>query len=229
MSPQTDSRFVDAVFNIDVESFRMLLEKEIFNYGLLIHVFPDSSDSVPLNFIPLFWECVLRNLVRQYEPDEKEVRIQLWRNRWLMQIMADKLGADFPPLNFKTPRRLFKGTTRNQMYKKLFNGTSRELHDNRHWEADLDLYCAVDRLNLRNAESLLRKGADPWYDTPGMHDNCFNIVDFESSPLISRLSGIIFKCSHVDATARNVDVLERLAQFYKMRELLQRYGKMTPE
>lgn len=203
----------DAVFNIDPETLKHILA--IAHFGL--------ADIQYLGEITRCWEIVLNHLKKLWPESMFTVlgrRIAMNRSirRQLQQVQRTGLDyVDFSGLADK-PR----GQGKDEVFRRFFAATPRDLHDEGFWETDLKLYLAADRSSLARMEYLLRIGANPRQDVPFMTDNCYNVVDSRTLVLIARLRPVLEGTGHMDCNIENCDTLYQLAGSFRMRDILEK-------
>lgn len=203
----------DAVFNIEPETLRCILDKAHFGV----------SDIEYLGGIAKCWEIVLSHIGKLWPESMSPVLARrMAGNRSIRKQLQQIHGTGLDNVDFSNLAAKPSGQGKDEVYRRFFNATPRELHDEGLWETDLKLYLAADRCNLLRMEALLRLGANPRQDVPFMTDNCYNIVDANSLVLIAKLHPVLEGAGYMEYSTENHDTLHRLAGHFRMRDILEK-------
>lgn len=223
----TDDKYINAVFNFDVETFRTLLETEPFDVALLRDIKFAEGVPCPIYWITQCWEIIFENPEEWKDSCREIIAENKRKNLEIKKIFEESFGVVFKPIDFYNTDFWFYRNEREDSFEDVFWGENRdEMIAKGHRAIDLDLYVAVNKFDFKETERLLEAGANPAYEIPEAEDTCMNRIGRECSFLDDELQGIMIYGEQRNPLADNVrDLIDLvgLAAHEKMYSLLSSY------
>lgn len=221
-----NQKFIHAVFNFDVETFKTMLQTETFDESLLIDIKFSICDTCPIYLITQCWEIILEHPEEWIEECRETVAKNKRRNLEIKKIFQDRFGVEFTPIDFYHTDIPFFRNYRDDIFEDVFwNETKDNLITKGYRDIDLDLYVAVNKFDYNEVERLLKLGADPAAELPE-ESSCFERIGAECCFLTLRLQGFATNQEqHNSLEVDAIDLIELigLAAHENMYSLLSKY------
>lgn len=160
------NELLDSVCRIQPEITRNIIEESMITIDELENALWYHGMIIPLYYIPKCWSLVLGADIFENE-DKKHISMLYENNKIIMQLMEDKWNIDFDTIEIPYSEFdcgiLFKSDKDDTVEECLAVDISelKIIYDNFR-EIDIDLYCAVDKLDIKLTRRLLEKGASPF-------------------------------------------------------------------
>ncbi len=228
-------RFVNAVFNINVEEFRKLLDTETFDEELFSK-FPveddednddyDGEDYVCEIECPIYWISQCWDLAIGNPENWKHSSIVAKRkndNLEIMQLFRERLNVNFEPIDFYNSEIHFFRNEPDDSFKDVFGETEEKILAN-HRKIDAELYVAVNKFDYQTVEELLKAGAEPYVEFCD-DTNCWERIDMHTSFLSVNLDHILLSDEKSLLDQDYFSYLFDWAAHEKMWSLLEKYDK----
>lgn len=219
----TKRKYIDAVFNFDIETFRTLLNTEPFDKSLLSDIKFADNATCPIYWITQCWEIIFEHPEDWNENYRGIIAENKKRNLEVKQIFTDMYNVDSKPIDFYNTNFGFFRDERDATCEDVFVGDSKnELIAKGYREIDIDLYIAVNKFDFAEVEKLLNIGANPACRFPDDID-CMGRIGTECSYLEVELQDIIIYNKHynpIDNGAQALIDLIGLAAHESMYSLL---------
>lgn len=220
-------KYINAVFNFDVEAFKILLNTESFDKSLLSDIKFANDVSCPIYWITQCWEIIFEHPEDWNGNYRGIIAENKKRNLEIKQIFTDIYNVDFKPIDFYNTNFWFFRDERDTTYEDVFVGESRnELMAKGYRGIDIDLYVAVNKFDFAEVEKLLETGANPACRFPDDTD-CIGRIGIECSFLETELQDIIIYNKHHNPTDNGTQALIDLiglAAHESMYSLLSKYN-----
>lgn len=224
-----EDSFVSAVFNIDVEEVRRLVETAEYDKSLLGNVCSEYGHLCPINWIPQFWDEVLAAPEYWRKDCREKVRKKKEDNDEIKKILSEKLGLEFTPIEFENNELWIYDMFSDESFEEFFDYSKEEMINRGHKALDLELYYAVNKYKFEDVEKLLQLGANPNYHIPEEGSWCFDLLGGRSALYSIEIGNILFdnqRPSGVDY--RDLAYLMAWAMSDKMYNLLAKYSTPKP-
>lgn len=226
MTMNANRKYINAIFNFDVETFKALLDKEPFDKSLLADIKFADDVPCPIYWITQCWEIIFEHPEDWNENHRGIIAENKKRNLEIKQIFTDMYNVDFKPIDFYNTNFWFFRDERDATCEEVFFGEDRnELMAKGYRDIDIDLYIAVNKFDFAEVEKLLKIGARPDCEFPD-DDNCMDRIGTECSYLETELQDIIIYNKHRNAIydgAQPLIDLIGLAAHESMYSLLSKY------
>lgn len=222
------NKYINAVFNFDVDTFKTLLETEPFDLSLLQDIKFAVSVPCPIHWITQCWEIIFEH-PEDWRKDCREIIAEnKRRNLEIKKIFEERFNVEFKPIDFYNTDFWFYRNERDDTFEDVFWDESREgLIAKGYRGIDLDLYVAVTKFNFIETERLLKLGANPACDVTEDGNSCFDRIGGECGNLDTELQRIIIHrepCNPmVDNNAKYLCYLVGWAAHESMYSLLSKY------
>lgn len=220
-------KYINAVFNFDVETFKTLLNTEPFDKSLLSDIKFANDAPCPIYRITQCWEIIFEHPEDWNENYRGVIAENKKRNLEIKQIFTDIYNVDFKPIDFYNTNFCFFRDERDATCEDVFVGESRnELMAKGYRGIDIDLYVAVNKFDFAEVEKLLETGANPACRFSDDTD-CIGRISIECSFLETELQDIIIYNKHHSPTDNDVQALIDLiglATHESMYSLLSKYN-----
>lgn len=223
-----DQKFIQAVFNFEVETFKLMLKTETFNEYLLTDIKFSEDIPCPIYWITQCWEIILEHPEEWLEECRETVSANKCRNLEIKKIFEEHFGVEFKPIDFYNTDFPFYRDEREASFEEVCcDDYSRDdLIAKGYRAVDLDLYVAVNKFDYNEAERLLKLGANPACTLSDEYDNCLERIGNECSFLTVGLQGVVLNKEQrnpLDDDAMDLINLVGLAAHENMYSLLSRY------
>lgn len=223
----TNRKYINAVFNFDIETFRTLLNTEPFDKSLLSDIKFADNATCPIYWITQCWEIIFEHPEDWNENYRGIIAENKKRNLEVKQIFTDMYNVDFKPIDFYNTNFDFFRDERDATCEDVFVGDSKnELIAKGYRGIDIDLYIAVNKFDFAEVEKLLNIGANPACRFPDDID-CMGRIGVECSYLEIELQDIIIYNKHhkqIGNDAQSLIDLIGLAAHESMYSLLSKYN-----
>lgn len=220
----TDDKYINAVFNFDVKTFRTLLETEPFDVALLRDIKFAEGVPCPIYWITQCWEIIFENPEEWKDSCREIIAENKRKNLEIKKIFEESFGVVFKPIDFYNTDFWFYRNEREDSFEDVFWGESRDEMIARGRRAiDLDLYVAVNKFDFKETERLLKAGADPAYEIPEAENSCMDRIGTECASLDIDLHGIMIDGKQYYPNVCDLVNLVGLAAHEKMYSLLSSY------
>ncbi len=228
-------RFVNAVFNINVEDFRKLLDTEIFDEELFSK-FPieddennddyDEEDYVCEIECPIYWISQCWDLVIGKPENWKHSSIVAKRkndNLEIMRLFRERLNVNFESIDFYNSEiHFFRNYPEDSFYDVFLEDEEKILAN--HKKIDAELYVAVNKFDYQTVEELLQAGANPRVEIDD-DTNCWERIGMHTSFLCVNLQHILLSDEKSLLDYEYFSHLFDWAAHEKMWSLLEKYDK----
>lgn len=225
-----NNKYINAVFNFDVETFKNLLNSEPFETSLLHDIKVSTGVPCPIYWLTQCWEIVFEHPEEWSEDCRETIVENKRRNLEIKQLFEERFNVAFKPINFYNTDFDFFRNEPDDTFEDIFGyDTSKDKMIAKGCRAiDLDLYMAVNKFDFKETERLLALGADPAFDFhfPYGNDSCLDRIVMECSFLEVELQGAIVHGHQINLAAgdaHDLDSLVGLAAHEKMYSLLSQY------
>lgn len=149
-------KYINAVFNFDVETFKTLLNTESFDKSLLSDIKFADDAPCPIYWITQCWEIIFEHPEDWNENYRGIIAENKKRNLEIKQIFTDIYNVDFKSIDFYNTNFWFFRDERDATYEDVFVEESRnELMTKGYRRIDIDLYVAVNKFDFAEVEKLL--------------------------------------------------------------------------
>ena len=227
MTISANRKYINAVFNFDVETFKTLLKTEPFDKSLLSDIKFADDVPCPIYWITQCWEIIFEHPEDWNEDYRGVIAENKKRNLEIKQIFTDVYNVDFKPIDFYNTNFGFFRDERDATCDDIFVGESRNgLMAKGYRGIDIDLYIAVNKFDFAEVEKLLETGANPACRFPDDID-CMERIGVECSYLEIELHNIIIGNKHHNPTDNGAQALIDLiglAAHESMYSLLSKYN-----
>lgn len=226
----TNSKFINAVFNIDIDTFKTLLETESFDLSMLQDIKYSERVICPIYWITQFWEIILEQPEKWNKGYKEKGLICKQKNLEIKKIFEEKFNVVFKPIDLYNTDFDISWHDKDDSFEEIFDNKNREeLIANGHREMDIDLYIATVTFNFEEVERLLILGADPIHEFKEIEEDhcCIETIEFKSYYPELELNNIIFENEQIDpinsSDTYTIDLLAEYAANEKMLKLLYKY------
>ena len=220
----TNDKYIKAVFNFDVDTFKTLLENEPFDVALLSDIKFAEGVPCPIYWITQCWEIIFEAPGEWKEEYRQTIVENKRKNLEIKKIFEERFDVVFKPIDFYNTDFWFYRNEREDSFEDVFWGESRDEMIARGRRAiDLDLYVAVNKFDFKETERLLKAGADPAYEIPEAENSCMDRIGTECALLDIDLHGIIIDGKQYNPDECDLVNLVGLAAHEKMYSLLSSY------
>lgn len=220
-------KYINAVFNFDVETFKTLLNTEPFDKSLLSDIKFADDAPCPIYWITQCWEIIFEHPEDWNENYRGVIAENKKRNLEIKQIFTDIYNVDFKSIDFYNTNFWFFRDERDATCEDVFVGESRrELMAKGYRGIDIDLYVAVNKFDFAEVEKLLKIGANPACRFPDDTD-CIGRIGIECSFLETVLQNIIIYNKHHNPAGNGAQALIDLiglAAHESMYSMLSKYN-----
>ena len=219
----TDDKYINAVFNFDVDTFKTLLENEPFDVALLSDIKFAEGVPCPIYWITQCWETVFE-APEEWGECRETIAENKRKNLEIKKIFEESFGVAFKPIDFYNTDFWSYRNEREDSFEDVFWGESRDEMIARGRRAiDLDLYVAVNKFDFKETERLLKAGADPAYEIPEEECSCLDRVGTECALLEIELQGVMIDGEQRAPNVRDLVNLVGCAAHERMFSLLSSY------
>lgn len=186
-----NQKFIYAVFNFDVETFKLMLQTETFDEYLLTDIKFSEDIPCPIYWITQCWEIILEHPEEWIAECRETVAKNKRRNLEIKKIFDEHFGVEFKPIDFYNTDFPFFREYRDATFEDVFwyEGNRDDLIAKGYRAIDLDLFVAVNKFDYNEVERLLKLGADPTAELPE-ESSCFERIGAECSFLTVGLQEI---------------------------------------
>lgn len=186
-----NQKFINAVFNLDIETFKTLLNTEPFDESLLKDINFSEDILCPIYWMTQCWEIIFEHPDEWSEQKRLIIEENKRRNLEIRRLFEEKFNIDFRPIDFYNSNFQFFRNYRDDNFDDVFDNKKEYMIANGYREIDLDLYVAVNKFDFEEAERLLKLGADP--DCEFIEEDessCLSRIGAERSFLSTQLEDI---------------------------------------
>jgi len=156
-------KYIEAVYNFDLDIFKSLLEVESFDESLLTDIGLIEGSKCPIYWLSQCW-----NIVLEHEEDwdslvTRKIVENRRKNQEIMEIFKNRFGVTLSPVvftNFGFLRDRFL-EKENASFEDIFGESRDSLLGKDFKDIDIDLYLAVSRFDIDETKKLLVSGANP--------------------------------------------------------------------
>lgn len=221
-----NNKYINAVFNYDVDTFKTLLETESFDLSLLQDIKFAKDVPCPIYWITQCWEIIFEH-PEEWKEDCREIIAENKRsNLEIKKIFEERFYVVFRPIDFYNTDFWFFRNEREDTFEDVLYESRDEMIAKGHRAIDLDLYVAVNKFDFKETERLLALGANPVYEISEEDGSCMNRISGECGFLDIELHEIIIYGKHSNPLADNAKELIHLiglAAHESMYKLLSKY------
>lgn len=221
-----NNKYINAVFNFDVDAFKTLLEREPFDLSLLQDIRYALDVPCPIYWITQCWEIIFEHPEEWQEDIRETIAENKQRNLEIKKIFEERFNVVFNPIDFYNTDFWFYRANRDETFEDVLYESRDNMIAKGHRAIDLDLYVAVNKFDFKEVERLLELGANPVYEIPEEVSYCMDRIGTECSLLENELKGIIFYRIPVNAMeedSNDLIFLIGLAAHESMYSLLSKY------
>ena len=187
-----EDSFVSAVFNINVDEVRRLVETAEYDKSLFGNVCSKEGHFCPINWIPQMWEEVFAAPEYWREDCREKIIKKKEDNDEIKRILIEELGLEFTLIEFENNELWIYDMFLDESFEEFFDETKKEMVDRGHKVIDLELYYNVNKYKFEESEKLLQLGANPNYQIPEEGSWCFDLLSGRSGLYSLEIGNILF-------------------------------------
>lgn len=225
---QVRMQFMAALFNIDVEMFRSLLEKEELDERWIRGENVCGTITFPIWWITLAWEKILEAPEEWSEHCRETIAAKKAANAEIKRIMTEELNVQLSPIDFyhcEVP--FYRNEIDDDDEEDILCCTKSEIQDKGFRMIDIDLYCAVMKFNMAEVARLLELGADVnAVIDEDAYDTALDWTATEANFCCTELDHVLFNPSMVCPRFADLVALIGWAAHETMYSLLKKYDNI---
>ena len=223
---QLDNAFVSAVFNIDVDEVKRLLASSDVDKTLIDNVCSKEFHFCPINWITQLWEVILASPDSWREDCRERIIKKQKDNLEIKRVLKEKLDIIYTSISLNNNDLWIYRWFADDSFEEFFDCTKEDMINKGHKAIDLDLYYAVNQYNFKEAERLLKLGANPIYKTPEEGSWCLDLVGGRCSLYCMEIGHILLEDQKQSGRDyRDLAYLLAWGLNEMMYELLSKYNK----
>ena len=231
-SIEIKNELVKAIFNIDVDGFKRLIESNRVDVASWDNICDAEGDYCPIQWIVQCWEMILENPDAWCEDCRETIRQKKMDNQEIKKILFDKFNLCEIPIEINNNELWIYRYDMEDSFEDCFDSPKEEMLLYGYKEIDLDLYWATYKYDFEEVERLLKMGADSNYYISEVEDSCKDLIGYRCADFCMDFSSVLFddvKWNPFDDNCNNLAYLIAWAVNEKMYNLLLKYSATPKE